>query len=98
MTEFDTQRARLSQMERVPVFGRMAVDAFDAWLGLVDAMNLGGLRTLLLNETADRSESLSPSAPAPVAIRSDRPSPRSTGSTPEDHQAARSLPLSHRAA
>lgn len=88
MNDLDLQRRPVTSLERVPVVGRMAVDAFDAWLGLVDAMSLGGLRKVLLTHP----ESLSPRAQ-----RDDRLSPRSNGGQPDDIQASRS-PLPDRAA
>jgi hypothetical protein len=53
LDRLEEERIRAARLERVPVLGRMAVDALDAWLGLLDAMNLGGLHTVL-RTTPDR--------------------------------------------
>lgn len=89
MHDLDHERRQVTQLERVPVVGRMAVDAIDAWLGLVDAMFLGGLRRTLLTH---------PDSLSPRAQQDDRLSPRSNGCQPDDVRAARSLPLPDRAA
>ncbi len=42
-------------LERVPVIGGWLADSFDAWLGIADALNLGGLRTVLLADPEEAS-------------------------------------------
>lgn len=89
MHDPDLQRRPVSQLERAPALGRMAVDAIDAWLGLVGAMSLGGLRSTLLTH---------PDSLSPRAQQDDRLSRPSNGGQLDDAKAARSLPLPDRAA
>ncbi|TVS16351.1 MAG: hypothetical protein EA417_10415 [Gammaproteobacteria bacterium] len=78
-------------LERFPVIGGWLADSFDAWVGIADALNLGGLRTVLL---ADPDEA------SPDRItRADPTSPPSTsGQWIDDQQAPDSPSLSSRAA
>lgn len=77
-------------LERLPVIGSWLADGLDAWLGLADALNLGGLRTVLLADPEDTSPRITPADPA---------SPSSTsGQWVDAHQTAPSSSLSDRAA
>ncbi len=54
-------------LEQLPIIGRWLADSFDAWLGVADALNLGGLRTVLLADPKDdlsqRIKQADPSSP-----------------------------------
>ena len=78
-------------LERLPVIGSWLADGFDAWLGLADALNLGGLRNVLLADPDDHT--------SPRITHADPASPSSTsGQWVDARQAALSSSLSDRAA
>lgn len=78
-------------LERLPMIGTWLADGLDAWLGLADALNLGGLRTVLLADPDDHS--------SPRITHADASSPSSTsGQWVDARQAAPSSSLSDRAA
>lgn len=77
-------------LERLPLIGRWLADGFDAWLGVADALNLGGLRTVLL---ADPEDAL------PQRIKQADPAfPSSTSGQPVDSCQAPRSSLSDQAA
>lgn len=85
------QGSTADTLERLPIIGRWLVDGLDAWLGVADALNLGGLRTVLL---ADPDDDLSQRIK-----RADPASPSSTsGQWVDSRPASGSSPLSDRAA
>lgn len=77
-------------LERLPVIGSWLADGLDAWLGIADAFNLGGLRTVLLADPDAHSSRIKQADPA---------SPSSTsGQWVDARQATPSSSLSDRAA
>ncbi|MCC5887676.1 MAG: hypothetical protein JJT88_14675 [Gammaproteobacteria bacterium] len=85
-----TPPSKQDSLERLPVIGPWLADSFDAWLGIADALNLGGLRTVLLADPEDSSSRITHADPS---------SPSSTsGQWVDARQAAPSSPLSDRAA
>ncbi len=77
-------------LENRSLIGSWLADGLDAWLGIADALNLGGLRTVLLADPDDSSPRITHAAPSP------RPS--TSGQWVDARQAASLPSLSERAA
>lgn len=85
-----THPSTQATLERLPLIGPWLTDGLDAWLGIADALNLGGLRSVLLADPDDSS---------PRITHADPSSPSSTsGQWVDARQAAPSSSLSDRAA
>lgn len=91
MTSSKTETPTQDTLDRLPVIGSWLADGLDAWLGIADALNLCGLRAVLLADPDDQA--------SPRITHADRSSPSSTpGQRVDARQAAPSSSLSDRAA